>query len=92
MTPTQLAEIEARLRGIQAEYAQADADDDYWSDRETIATFQHHAPADIAALIAALKERDAMMRRAIKYAKEDRMKTPGNTRLQRVLDEMERAL
>ena len=64
MTPIQLAEIEARLRGIQAEYAQADADDDYWSDRETIATFQHHAPADIAALVAEVKG----LREALKQA------------------------
>lgn len=32
----------------------------------------------------------AMVRRAIKYAREDRMVTPGFTRLQRVLDQLER--
>lgn len=41
---------------------------------------------------ATVKAQAELMSRAVKYAREDRMVTPGATRLQRVLDEMERAL
>lgn len=53
-------------------------------------TFAHRLIARIraqSAEIAALRE---MTKRAVKYADEDRMVTPGSTRLRRVLDELQR--
>lgn len=44
----------------------------------------------IVALIEEARVLRELVRRAIKYAREDRMVTPGFTRLRRVLDEMER--
>lgn len=55
MTDAQLAEIEARLRAARAVYGQVSMTDHLL----VCKTFNDYAPTDIAALISALKERDA---------------------------------
>lgn len=63
-----------------------------WARQYDIAYFDTQPEDEVARLRAEVEQLRALLTRILKYAREDRARTPGATRLARALDEADAAL
>lgn len=63
-----------------------------WARQYDIAYFDTQPEDEVARLRAEVEQLRALLARILKYAREDRARTPGATRLARALDEADAAL